>query len=199
MDSVAQRSKVYENAAGQLVTENTALKAENSKVIADLTDSIFKLKIKDATMLKSKQSYTRINQEINVKDKTADYIPDEKEENKPIAAAPGIDTTNLMRVPQRFLYTDTSVTFAGTVKKSGVTMDSISIKNTTHLREVTKKKGFLNLGRETTVQAINSNPAVINTGISTIRVQARPNWWNRWGKPVAAAVLAGIAVDQLKK
>lgn len=194
LDSVAAQMRSFKNSNGQLVAENYFLKARSSEEIRLLTDSIFKLSKKESKKIKEVDGYTRIDQEIKISPKAAEIK--EAQPAQPVAI---IDTSHMIRVPASFEYIDSAIMFSGTVTKTNVYLDSFSLRNTVHLREVKKKTGFLNLGRETTVQAINSNQNIITTGAVSIRVENRVSWWHRWGKPVVFAALAAVATAQLKK
>lgn len=201
LDSVARQAVQIENARGQLVAENKQLQATNAQQLKDLTDSIFALKKRDEKRIKTVQEYARIIQEFKTGGKLAPFLPvPEDTTTRTAAAVPGPCTdSNYVRVPRPFMYLDSTITFRGRVTSVGVWLDSIRIENTVHYRTLVNKTGFLNLGRSTTVQVLNTNPAITTLGVTSIVVPNRTNWWNRWGKPLAAAILAGVAVDHLKR
>ncbi len=161
-----------------------------------LTDSIFSLRKKEAAHEKKVSEYVRIIQDYKASDKFAAFI--DQPITQEIAGHMTIEKkedTNMIRVPCPFSFRDSTVSFSGNVEKLGVRIDSIRIENTLHYRVVSYGTGFLHLSSISKVEAMNSNPAITNVGLTSIIVPTRVNWWNRWGKPVLAAVLAGAAVD----
>jgi hypothetical protein len=204
LDSVAMQVKYVENEKGQVVAQNKQLEAASAEHLKQLTDSIFALKKKDAKNIKTVQEYARIIQKYEKKEI---FIPfDPVDTPAAVVAAdqplPEIaQDTNFLRVPKKFGYTDTSgqLAFKGVILRTGLRVDSIGIINTIHYRTLINKTGFLNLGRSSTVEVLNSNPHMATQGVISIAIPHRVGWWHRWGKPLAAAVLAGVAVDYLKR
>jgi len=200
LDSVARQAVQIENARGQLVAENKQLQATNAEQLKDLTDTIFALKKQDAKRVKTVQEYARIIQQFKTGGKLAPFLPVPEDTATRTAAEPApCADSNYVRVPRPFMYLDSTISFRGRVTRVGVWLDSVQIENTLHYRTLVNKTGFLNLGRSTTVQVLNTNPAITTLGVTSITVPHRVNWWNRWGKPLAAAILAGVAVDHLKR
>ncbi len=201
LDSVARLAKHFENEKGQVITQNEVLKAESESQLKDLTDSIFKLKKQDEKRVKTINSYARIIQEYNSDPKFAPFIEDMGDFTKLAPDTPAtvkLDS-NYIRVPRPFLYLDSLTRIYGRVTRLGVWLDSMRIENTVHFRTVTEKVGFLNLGRKSVVQVLNSNPEVKTTGVTQIQVPNRPNWWNKWAKAVAFAILGGIVGHQITR
>lgn len=201
LDSVARQAVQIENARGQLIAENNQLQATNGRQLEQLTDTIFDLKKKDQKRVKTVQEYARIIQQFNAGGKLAQFVTDPTDTSTKAAAAvpPPCTDSNYVRVPQPFIYMDSTIIFRGRVTRVGVWLDSIRIENTLHYRTVVNKTGFLGLGRSTTVQVLNTNPAIQSLGVTSIIVPHRVNWWHRWGKPLAAAILAGAAVDHFNR
>lgn len=201
LDSVARQARHFENERGQVISENQVLKAESSRQLKELTDTIFNLKKQDQKRIKTINSYARIIQEYNSGPKFAPFIEDADD----FTALAGKDSTptagprdsNYIRVPKPFMYWDSLTSIRGRVTRVGVWLDSIKIQNTVHFRTLTEKAGFLNMGRKSTIQVLNSNPAIATVGVTTIQVPSRPNWWQKWGKLAAGAILGGIGVNQL--
>lgn len=198
LDSAARQAKHYENEKGQLIAENRQLEAQGSAQLQRLTDTIFNLKKENSKQVKTVQQYAQIIQKFQVKDKFVPFDPVPVDSPVVVAPQPGPVDTNKIRVPRTFNYSDSGTTVAGTVTYRGVTLDSIGVENTVHFRTVTNKVGFLKLGRETTVQVLNSNKDVQTVGVISIAVPHKVGWWHRWGKPVLFAALAGVAVNQIK-
>jgi len=200
LDSVARQARQFENEKGQIIIENQVLKAESSRQLKELTDTIFNLKKRDENRVKTINSYARIIQEYNSGPKFAPFIEDAGDFTK-------LDTThtagpcdsNYIRVPKPFMYWDSTLQMRGRVTRVGVWVDSITVQNTVHFRTLTEKTGFLNLGRKSTIQVLNSNPAITTLGVTTIQAPTGPTWWHRWGKPAAFAILGGIVGHQLTR
>lgn len=205
LDSVAYQARQFENEKGQVITQNEVLKAESAQQIQNLTDTIFNLKREDKRKVKQIQDYTRIIQEFKTGPKFAPFIEDAGdftrlvENDSTATAGTRARDSNYIRVPRPFLYWDSTIQFAGRVTRLGVWLDSIRIENRLHFRTVVEKTGFLNMGRITSVQVLNSNPAITTLGVTKIQTANRPNWWNKWGKLIAGAVLGGVGVHQLTR
>jgi hypothetical protein len=207
LDSVARQARQFENEKGQVITQNQVLKAESAQQIRDLTDTIFNLKREDRKKVKQIRDYTRIIQEFKTGPKFAPFIEDAGDftrlaDNDSTQTADAPERTrdsNYIRVPRPFLYWDSTVQFAGRVTRLGVWLDSIRIENRLHFRTVVEKTGFLNMGRKTSVQVLNSNPAITTLGVTKIQTANRPNWWNKWGKPAVFAILGGIVGHQITR
>lgn len=182
-----KRTIQLENDRGQLVAQNEQILTMNKKSIEDLTDSIFNLNRKQEKLIADVLNYYRITQNANFRDKFAGFIKvpvkDPNDSTKIVYIEQPQDT-NLIRVPQPFAYSDSTIRFAGEVRRTGVLIDSVHVPNTLHLRTLTQKTGFLNLGRKTVVQALNSNSAIVNSGIASVAVKNQPSAWNRWIKPI---------------
>jgi hypothetical protein len=201
LDSVARQARHFENERGQVITENQVLKAESGRQLKELTDTIFNLKKRDEKRIKTINSYARIIQEYNSGPKFAPFIEDVGDftAGKDSTPTAGPRDSNYVRVPKPFMYLDSFTSIRGRVTRVGVWLDSIRIENTVHFRTLTERAGFLNMGRKSTIQVLNSNPAIATIGVTTIQVPSRPNWWQKWGKLVAGAILGGISVHQLTR
>jgi hypothetical protein len=205
LDSVARQARQFENEKGQVITENKVLKAESGRQLKELTDTIFNLKRRDEKRVKTINSYARIIQEYNSGPKFAPFIEDAgdftrlADKDSTQTAGPGPRDSNYIRVPKPFMYWDSLTTIRGRVTRVGVWLDSMSVQNTVHFRTLTEKTGFLNMGRKSTLQVLNTNPAITTIGATAIQVPNGPNWWHRWGKPAAFAILGGIVGHQITR
>lgn len=207
LDSLEKKTVVLTNTRGQQVSQNDQMAIDGQRELKRYTDSLFALARADNKKTAKVDQYTRVKQEIEVKDKFArftdktspsnDYTtgPGENAATEPGAA----QDSNFIKVPQAFQYMDSSVMFAGKVTREGVNLDSLRVVNTIHFRTVTQKTGFLGLGRKTVVQVLNSNAQVKTTGVASMAVKHNPSWWHRWGKPIVAAGLTAVAMDRLRK
>jgi hypothetical protein len=202
VDSLQKKTVILTNEKGQAVAQNQQVTVASGKQLQALTDTIFKLRKEDQRKTKTVEQYARIVQEYRAGGKFAPFQPEDFTDlvhaDTP-AYAPARGDSNYIRVPKPFIYWDSTVTFTGRVTRTGVWLDSIRIDNTIHLRTVVQKKGFIGLGSVTSIQVLNSNPAITTTGVTSLVVSKAPKWWNRWGKPLAAAILGGVAVHQLTR
>lgn len=190
LNASLDRTKQLENQKGQLVAQNSVIFTSDQKQLKALTDSVFSLKDREGRLIKAVESYTQIIQSVNFKGKSAafDDRPHVNEKGDTVFLEQPADP-NLVRVPRPFSYSDSSISFAGKVRKTDVLIDSLKIPNVLSLRTVETKTGLFK--RTTQVQAVNSNPAFVNSKIATIQVKHKPTAWNRWIKP---ALFAGAGV-----
>jgi hypothetical protein len=199
LDSVARLAKSFENKNGVLVSENKQLTVESGTQLEALTDSIFALRTREAKNIRTVADYARIIQEGKFRDKLGTWtdtltVTDTNYVNVELDA-----DTNYLRIPKAFSYEDSTIAFSGSVTRAGVHMDSVGISNTVHFRTVVNRSGFLNLGKSTTVQAINTNPGITTTGLTSLTVRHKSTAWQRWIKPTLAAALAAVATYQIAK
>lgn len=202
VDSLQKKTVILTNEKGQAIAQNTQATVASGQQLQALTDTIFKLRKEDQRKTKTVEAYARIVQKYEAGGKFAPFQPDDFTDlarTDTPAHAPARGDSNYIRVPKPFMYWDSTITFTGRVTRTGVWLDSIHIDNTVHLRTVVQKKGFMGLGSVTNIQVLNSNPAITTTGVTSLVVSKSPKWWNRWGKPVAAAILGGIIVDHFKR
>jgi hypothetical protein len=196
LNDIEKKTVQLENKNGQMVAQNVQLLTRNEDELKALTDSVFNLKDREARLVAKVTSYTKIIQDARFKDKIAvfhDTIRDPNDTGRIVIIQQPADT-NLIAVPRPFAYSDSTINFAGVVTRRGVKIDSLEVPNNLFFRTLEQKTGFLKLGRTTVVQALNSNPAIQNTGIASVSLKQRPNWWLRWGKPLVAALAAGVVV-----
>jgi hypothetical protein len=184
LDSVSNRAKTFENANGQLVTDNTALVAKSEGLLRDMSQAVFNLKSDQERLVKEVRYLTLIKQQVRY---DSVFLRFDSTQRVPLIADGRSDS---IAVPQHFNQVDTSAGVFGRVLKEGVVLDSVWVNNNIWLRHGVRKTGFLNLGKEDFVQAMNTNPMVRTTGLATATYRLRPNAWNRWIKPTVAAGLA---------
>lgn len=205
VDSLENRTITLTNEKGQAIAQNQQAQVASGKQLQALTDTIFKLRKEDQRKTKTVEQYARIVQQYEAGGKFAPFQPDDdftdlvRADTPALIQAPARVDSNYIRVPKPFMYWDSTITFTGRVTRTGVWLDSIRIDNTVHLRTVVQKKGFMGLGSVTSVQVLNSNPAITTKGVTSLVISKAPKWWNRWGKPLAAAILGGVAVHQLTR
>lgn len=179
---------------GQLVQEIQQVKKVTSKQIADASDSIFKLKDKERKLIKENQRLAVIAQTVSLGDTIiagydADVHPD----------ITGLSCDSLKELfeyaivtPADFDYVTDSITLAGTVQMDGVAVHTIEIPDTLYERDVRKKTGFLNLGRQQFTQIYHTNPMFKSDAATVFTVNKTPNWWYKTGKPVLAGTVSSI-------
>lgn len=199
LNDAKSRTIQIENEKGKLISQNETLLHFTNKELQTYTDTIFNLRSREARLIKSVTSYAEIVQQAKFKGKTAKYKdPGTDQEGGAVVIDQPVDT-NFIKVPRSFNYSDSTLAFDGVVRREGVTIDSLTIPNTLHIRTAIQKSGFLKLGSKTVVQAFNTNPAFKNTGIVSAEVKNRGTWWQRWGKPAAAIIGTVIIYRQIKK
>lgn len=201
IEDARARTVQIENEKGKLISQNETLLHFTNKELQTYTDTIFNLRAREARLIKSVTSYAQIVQEAKFKGKTAKYkdpAPRTDQDPGAVVTSQPADT-NFIRVPRGFIYSDSTLSFDGVVRRDGVTIDSLTIPNTLHIRTAIQKSGFLKLGSKTVVQAFNTNPAFKNTGIVSAEVKNRGTWWQRWGKPAVAIIGTVIIYRQIKK
>lgn len=197
LDATLDRTKQLENQKGEMVAQNTVLFTSSQKQIKALTDTVFNLKDREGRMIRAVLDYSKIIQEANFRNKSAGF------QDKPTVNAKG-DTVylsqpadpDLIRVPRPFRYSDSTIDLAGRVRKNDVLIDSLKIPNILSIRTAEVKTGIFK--RSTVVQAVNSNPAFINSQIASVKVTHKPSAWNRWIKPVLFAG-AGLYIGSTLK
>src|SRR5918993_3650887 len=155
-----ERTKQIENDRGQMVAMNKTLIAQSSNDLKSFTDTFFNLKREQSKLIAQVTGYTKLLQNISFLGKEAVYVDRPGTNTKETVYLPQPDDTSLIRVPRQFTIADSTIILSGTVKRSGVGIDSLIIPNTVHIRTVTEKTGFLKLGRVETVQVINTNPDI---------------------------------------
>lgn len=184
LDSVSNLAKTFENANGKLVSDNVALVAKNEGMLREMSQAVFNLKSDQERLVKEVRYLTLIKQQVRY---DSVFLRYDTAQRIPLIAEGRSDS---IAVPQHFTQVDTSAGVFGRVLKEGVVLDSVWVNNNIWLRHGVRKTGFLNLGREDFVQAMNTNPMVRTTGLGTVTYRQRPSAWNRWIKPTVAAGLA---------
>jgi hypothetical protein len=195
-DLVLKQTEIKQlvNKNNQLVSVVTKVQKVSSDQLRRASDSIFKLKDKEARLQKEVTRLSVLNQAVKLKGTiTASY----KDTGK-------IDTADysceeLQKIvdkavitPSAFSYESDSISLTGTVmdKNTGVQINSLYMPNTMYERDIVKKSGFLGLGRKRETQLYNTNPLWSNDSAAVYTVDKSPNWWYRTGKPTAAAGIA---------
>lgn len=201
LDAQSKRTNQIVNQNGLLVAQNQKLLTSDRRELKDYTDSIFNLKRQNSRLVATVSDYTRIIQEAKFRDKNAGYT--DKPQKDPndttkIVYLPQPADPDLIRVPRSFAYSDSTINFEGTVLKERVRVDSITIPNTLHIRTVENKTGFLRLGRTTTVQAFNTNPAFTNKELVSVTVKPKKNTLGKIAIAVAAGFLGFKAGQNFK-
>lgn len=199
LNASERRTIQIENDRGQLVAQNEQIVTIMGGHIKAVSDSVFALRRDRERLIAAVTNYTRITQAATFRDKTGTYIDTFYKDTGRTVFIEQPQDTNLMRVPRPFTFSDSTIAFGGVVTRKGVRVDSLNVPNTLHIRMATEKTGFLKLGRKNIVQAVNSNPAIQNTGIASIAVKPKAGWWNKWGKPVLVAGASVFIYSKTKK
>ncbi len=193
LDSMVNLARNFENKKGQVVTDNNALIASNEAVLREMSKTIFDLRDEQERMVKKITYLTVIKQQVRY---DSVFLRYDTSRRIPLIAQGRSDSIG---VPQIFSLSDTTSGVFGRVLKTGVSLDSIWVNNNVWLRHGVRKKGFLNLGKEDFVQAVNTNPMVRTTGLGTVTYHQKPSAWNRWIKPALSGALgAGLTYAVMK-
>ncbi len=193
LDSMSNLAKTFENQKGQLVTDNVALIAKNEGILQEMSKTVFSLKDEQERMVKKITYLTVVKQQVRY---DSVFLRYDTSRHIPLVAEGRSDSIG---VPQFFSQTDSMSGVFGRVLKTGVSLDSVWVNNNVWLRHGVRKKGFLNLGREDFVQAMNTNPMVRTTGLGTVTYRQKPNAWNRWIKPTLTFVVGvGLTYEVMK-
>lgn len=171
--------KTLQDKNGQLVSDVKVLAAQKMD-LKKYSDSLFNLTKKDGHKVKTVSSVTQVDQEVTIKEKLIPYA---------VHDTIRIDTLppDLIKVPQGFVYADSSIAMNGTVLKDGVFVDSMKVFNSVYLRITEQKKGFLGLKRETRAQVKNTNPAIVTTGLTSFEIKPKKTFFHKWYAPIITA------------
>lgn len=86
--------------------------------------------------------------------------------------------TDSISVPQDFALNEKWFQISGTVKKSGLLLDSIKLPSKFTVTQGKEKSGFLNLGRTSVVQVKIDNPYIDVSSLSNIKVKKKKSVFN---------------------
>jgi len=196
IDSLISRTHYLADENNRLIAENDVQKVAIGKQLKAYTDTIFNLKKQNEKRVAEVQQYTKVIEELKAKGIVAHYVHDT---TKIIDTVMAQDTRDLIEVPIAFEYKDSTLFFLhGKVTLDGVQIDTIGATNDINLRIADKHTGLFGLKQTTVVQAANTNPYFNIKGVASITVPYKGSWWQRWGKPTAAALIAGYLVYKLK-
>ena len=102
---------------------------------------------------------------------------------------------SFIRVPVKASYENKDVKVSVTVKKEGVTLDSLTLTDTTSIRIVKRRKGLF--GSEYVIETVRTSPYVKITKQSSYVFKPKTNLWNKVIKPAGAFILGGILATKL--
>lgn len=186
---LTQTIDTFRDKNGRLIAEQEVAIYESNKRVKELSDEIFELKGKNSRLVKQVNSFGQIGQNTKIDSVFIAYTD-----------TLYVDTfgQGYIAIPRKFSIVDTNYQIAGTVLKTGVSLDNIEIPNTVSYREIEQRQGWFK-PTVTVVQVHNSNPFVHTTGMTSITVKEKPSAWNRWVKPTLTAIGAGIITYQIVK
>jgi hypothetical protein len=179
------------NKKGLQVADTKVAETYRPEDIKKLSAEVFDLKNSLERKIKQVDLLVRANQKVSVKDTSViTYVPQER---NPIDTMVSINKCVLP--PRKFTTENKNYSIAGTVLLQGVKIDSIELYNTVSFRVAEKKEGLFS-SKKTVVQVVNSNPYFNTESMQSLVLKPKPNNWNKWIKPVAAAALSLIIKNQ---
>lgn len=189
--------KTVANVNGQLVTMSQTEVTASKKALKEATDSIFNLSKKYEKKIKDVHAYYRQNSSVVIKEVEVPYIDTasvkhwEDSIKRQCAAVIDYYEDSTVKVPKTAEYVSDSLYAKLTATKYNITIDSLSIVDTQHIRLVTLKGGFLKkdqsgkrrlfLKKSFQVQVLHTNPLIKVTGQSSaIYISPKkPNWFGK--------------------
>lgn len=190
------------NEQGQDIFIQQSIIRDNMKSLDDLTDTIFNLKKVDSKNRETiayfknttKTGVTKVD--VPYLDSTAmKAFEDSVTKSCPDLASFVRDS--VLTVPVSARITDPNFEVGLTVKKQGVTIDSLVIPDTLQLRFVEHKRGLFK-SNEIETQFFHSNPLVRTTGAnSAFYKPKKASFFKRVILPVAVGIGAGLLIPKL--
>jgi hypothetical protein len=176
LDTTLAAFKVIKNKAGQQVVEQQPAQFTNGKPLKQASAAAFNLPKAEERKIKSVDHFVQIEQHLSVEN-----------DSTPVEISDSVFS---------FRFDRPNYKVTGRVYRTMSFLDSLAVYNTISLRFADKKTGLFK--RELVVQAVNSNPYVINTGIQSMTVEQRPTIWNQYIKPALFAA-GGFAAGRALK
>jgi len=189
------------NEQGQVIQQQEAIIVDNTTALNNLTDTIFDLKEKDAKNLKTIAYYKGITQ-ISVVQVDIPYLDTtamHKFEDSVLAKCPEIASyvrDSSIKVPAQVGLETPHFEIYTTVKKSGLTIDKLTIPDTLQLRFVEEKGGLFKRSK-VQVQYFHSNPFVKDISANSVYYKPeRKSFFQRVILPVTVGIGAGILISR---
>ncbi len=165
-DRLAAAYNIIKNKEGKQVIEQRPAVFTNDDVLKEASAKVFNLSKKEERKVKEVKAFAQIAQAALITKDSAQ-------------ATPADDST------YRFAINKKEYSITGHMRKEWLYIDSLAIYNTLSIRLAEKRKGLFK--RELVIQAVNNNPYINNTAITSMVVQQKPTAWNRWIKPALFA------------
>lgn len=189
----SQQIDSLKNAFNLWVVEQKVAQTNDAAEIKKLSEQLFELDRKQERRIKKVETLVSVRQVARVTDTLIEYERDTVYR----AAGTTISPDSVVIPPRDFKASNEFYSISGTVQLKGVRINDLTLPNTVSFRIADKKVGLFRTDK--VVQVINSNPHFTTTGTSSIVLKDRVNAWNRWIKPVGAAVLASLLTSQIRQ
>lgn len=189
----SQKIDSLRNAFNLWVTEQRVAQTNDAAEIKRLSAQLFELDARQERRIKKVEALVSVRQIARITDTLIQFDRDTV-----YRAAGGMIPADSVVIPPRdFKAANAFYSISGTVQLQGVRINDLTLPNTVSFRIADKKVGLFKTDK--VVQVINSNPYFSNTGASSITLKHRVNAWNKWIKPVGAAVLTALLTSQLRR
>lgn len=173
---------------GRIIAIQDVAITQNEADIKAMSDVIFDLKQKDAKRVKEVESLVRVIQQMHL---DTVYVPFNVHDTTQVR------DTGTLKVPMDFKDSTKDYDISGTIYKSGMDIHLI-VPDTVSTRIIVQKQGLFKKPKEV-LQIIHSNSFVKTIGANSMVLQHKTSAWNRWLKPLLAAVAAGFIEYKLRK
>jgi hypothetical protein len=182
------------NSQGKTIKSQDVIITDNTTSLNNLTDSIFRLKRKNAEVIayfRTKTNTSLVEVEVPYLDTTGarHWI------DSVLALAPTpINPDSVLLVPQRAFLENEHLKLLATVRKQGLTIDSLDLPDNLQLRFL-ETKGGLFRSKKIEVQFFHSNPYVHTVSANSVFYKPKKvPFLKRIILPVAIGVGAGLLI-----
>lgn len=176
LDTTLAAFKVIKNKSGQQVAEQQPAQFANDEPLKKASAAAFNLPKTEERKIKKVDNFVQVEQHLSVQN-----------DSTPVEISDSVFCFRFDRPHYKI---------TGRVHRTMSYLDSLAVYNTVSLRIADKKAGLFK--RDLVVQAVNSNPYVINTGIKSMTVVQKPTVWNQYIKPALFAA-GGFAAGRALK
>lgn len=181
----------FKNERDQTVTEQQTAVFTNDNVLKEQSKEIFNLSRKNERLIKQVNALVQLKQQVRID--TA-FIPYVDTVTKYITK----NTDSLIQVPKLFSLNDTFFDIDGVVLKNGILIHNLYLDDSLSLRIADKSQGWFK-PNISVVQVVNTNPHVNITGMTSAVVKTPQSEWQKWGKPLVAAIISSFITYQVVK
>lgn len=176
LDTILAAFKVVKNKAGQQVVEQQPAHFATDQPLKQASAAAFNLPKGEEKKVKKVDHFVQVEQQLNIEN-----------DSTPVEISDSVFAFRFDRPHYKV---------TGRVHRTMSYLDSLAVYNTISLRIADKKTGLFK--RDLVVQAVNSNPYIVNTGIKSMTVEQKPTVWNQYIKPALFAA-AGFAAGRALK